>query len=43
MMFAEMHSALFTNDDPPAAEMALCDVAAFMLPGFDPGRGGGRA
>jgi hypothetical protein len=40
---AEMHSALFTNDEPPAADMALCDVAAFMLPGFDPGRGGGGA
>lgn len=38
----EMHSALFTNEEPPAAEMTLLDVAAFMLPGFEPGKGGGR-
>jgi hypothetical protein len=35
----EMCSALFSNDEPPAADMALSDVAAFMLPGFDPGHG----
>lgn len=38
----EMYSACFANDELPAADMALCDVAEFMLPGFEPGRGEGR-
>ncbi len=38
-----MYSVLFSNDPLPSGEMALCDVAGVLLPGFDPGHRGDEA